>query len=231
MKILQIIAWSAFVIGIIFRIFHLPGDTLLLVLGAVALAIHSLIYLVKNFKTHLPNSFLHLAFSILTIYVLFRIKYWSCGPNFLGYSLLFLLAFIVVIIAFTLQSIARDQRKFPLVLLIIYFLFFIRLSFIHTERIYYFFQLNAVLNSASRNTDYDAWDKYSWFLYQANKPEEALKANKEAQMAANLCLAMNSEDKASQFLTLIKEHEQQIQDKTWNSYREFDAHNLENSPD
>jgi hypothetical protein len=96
--------------------------------------------------------------------------------------------------------------------------FFFIISFTHSDRIYYFFNLNTVLNGETRNTNYYSWDKYSWFLYIADKKNEALEANQNAQKAVEEYLKIIPDEEAVQYLTVIKQHGQQIQDKNWTSW-------------
>jgi|GEM_PF-1042665 len=207
MKKIQIIAWTTFLIGIVFKFLHYPGASLLLLLGALLLFIHSIIYLCKNAKTNLPISFLHLSYSILTIYVLFRFQYWP------GCSLLFLIGFFVTVFCFFLLFKNKTQFKLPQIFLVVYFVFFFVLSFTHSYKIYYLFNLNTVLNGEARETNYKSWDEYSWFLYIANKQDEVLEANQKAQKVAEEYLKITHNRNAVFDLELIKQHEQQIKDK------------------
>jgi len=218
MKKIQIIAWTIFIIGLIFRVLHYPGTFVIPVLGTLLLIIYSLIYLVKNAKTNLPNSFLHLSYSLLTTYILFRLQFWSCGPMIFGYSLFFIIVILVTITCFILHFTNHTKFKLPQIFLIGYFMFFFTLSFIHSDRIYYFINLNSVLNAESRTTNYYSWDKYSWFLYIADKQDEAIEANQNAQKAAEEYLKITQDQEAIQYLTLIKQHGQQIQNKNWTTY-------------
>ncbi len=218
MKKLQIIAWTIFIIGLVFRLLHYPGTSIISILGTLLLIIHSIIYLVKNAKTNLPNSFLHLSYSLMTTYVLFRLQYWSFGPMILGYSLLFIIVLLLTITCFILHITNQTKFKLPQIFLIMYFIFFFILSFTHSDRIYYFIKLNTVLNAESRTTNYYSWDKYSWFLYIADKQNEAIEANQNAQKAAEEYLKIIQDEKAVQYLTLIKQHGQQIQDRNWTTY-------------
>jgi len=68
-----------------------------------------------------------------------------------------------------------------------------------------------VLNSETRNTNYRAWDEYSWFLYISGKQDEAIEANQKAQKAAE----ERQNGRAVQYLKEIKQHEQQIRNKNW----------------
>lgn len=215
MKKLQIIAWIIFIIGIIFRLLHYPGTAVISLLGTLLLVIHSIIYLVKNANTNLPSTFLYLSYSFLTVYVLFRLQYWSCGPMILGYSLLFIIVLLLTISSFILLLTSKIKIKLPQIFLVVYFIFFFVLSFTHSYRIYYFFNLNPVLNGESRNTNYHSWDKYSWFLYLADRQDEAIEANQNAQKAAEDYLRSIPDEETVQYLTVIKQHGQKIQDKNW----------------
>ena len=178
MKKLQFAAWTIFLIGSVFRLMHLEGSSLISIIGTLLLLIHSLVYLIKNAKTDLPTSLVHLSYSLLTTYILFRLQYWSVGPLF---SLIVLL---LTISCFVLLFKRKIQLKLPQLFLVGYFVFSFVLSFTHSDKIYYFFNLNTILNGESRNTNYHSWDKYSWFLYLADKQEEAIEANQKAQKAA-----------------------------------------------
>ena len=212
MKKMQIIAWITFLLGIVVRLLHYPGGGTLSLLGTLLLLVHSIIYLFKNAKTNLTTSFLHLSYSVLTLYVLFRFHYWAGGV------LLSLIGFFVTLFYFFLLCKNESQLKFPQIFLVIYFVFFFVLSFTHSDRIYYFFNFYPMLNSKTRETDYNSLDKYSWFLYIANKQDEALEANHKAQKVIEEYLKITSDKNAAYDLELIKQHEQQIQDKSWTTY-------------
>jgi hypothetical protein len=218
MKKLQIIAWALFSLGFIFRLLHYPGTAIISLIGTLLLLIHSIIYLSKNAKTNLPTSFLHLSFSLLTTYILFRFQYWSFGPMIFGLSPLFIISFLVTLTCFILHFTKKTPLKFPQLFLLLYFAFFMILSFTHADKVYYFFNLNTVLNSGSRNTNYYCWDKYSWFLYIAHKQDEAILANRNAQNAAIEYLKIVQDENAVHYLALIKQHEQQIQHNSWTTY-------------
>jgi hypothetical protein len=218
MKKLQIIAWTIFIIGLVFRLLHYPGITVLSLLGTLLLLIHCIIYIAKNAKTNLPTSFLHLSYTLATIYILFRLQYWPVRPMILGYSAFFIIVLLVTISCFVLHITNKTPFKFPQIFLVVYFAFFFVLSFTHSDRIYYFFNLNTVLNGESRNTNYKYWDKYSWFLYIADKQDEAIEANQKAQKAVEEYLKIIQDEEAVQYSTVIKQHGQQIQDKNWTSW-------------
>ena len=66
-------------------------------------------------------------------------------------------------------------------------------------------------------TDYFTLDKYSWFLYNADKQLEAIEVNKQAQIALEESLKNPQGDEA-EYSILIKEHESKILNKNWKTY-------------
>lgn len=149
---------------------------------------------------------------------MFRLQYWPCGTVILGCPLLFIMVLLLTISYFVLLFTVKTKLKFPQIFLIVYFVFSLVLSYTHSDRIYYFFNLNSVLNEESRNTNYHSWDKYSWFLYLAHKQDEAIEANQNAQKAAEEHLKIIPDRETLQYLTIIIQHRPQIQDENWPSW-------------
>lgn len=218
MKKLLITAWTIFAIGLVFRLLHFPGSELISILGTLLLFIHSIIYTAKNAKTNSPSSFLHLSYALLTIYILIRLQFWPAGPMILGFSALFIIGLLVTIACFVLHINRKIPLKFAQIFLIAYFVLYFVLSFTPSHRIYYFVNLSSIVNGDTRNVLYKSWDKYSWFLYLADKQDQAIEANLKAQKAAQKYLSMHQDEEALQYLTLIKQHGQQIEDNNWTAF-------------
>jgi hypothetical protein len=51
-----------------------------------------------------------------------------------------------------------------------------------------------------------------------DKQDEAIEANQNAQKAAEEYLKIIPDEEAAQYLTIIKQHGQLIQDKNWTTY-------------
>ena len=137
----------------------------------------------KNFKEDEVQSLYYVSISAMTVYLLFRVFYWPCGPSFLGFSSLFLIATAISIYYCYLLFKSKKALKTRQIVFGIYFLVFFNNSFLHSFSIYYFLNLSELINAESREYNYKSWDKYSWFLYIANEKDDALEANKEAQNA------------------------------------------------
>jgi len=218
MRKLQIIGLISFIIGLIIKLPHIPGTSLLLMIGTLLLVIDSLVFLFKNVKQNIADTFLNLTFTFWTIYLLCRIQYWSCGPSIIGFSLLYFVSTVLTIIYFVLHFRNLKRIKTPQILLITYFVFSFWLSFVHSYRIFYFFNLNEVFEKNNRIENYKAWDKYSWFLYVVDKQDEAIEANQNAQRIIGEKLKTSQDNDLIKSSEIIKNHGQLIRDKNWNDF-------------
>lgn len=204
------LSWSLFLLSIALKLFHIPGGAPLLILSALLLLIHSIIYLIRNARTSLSLSFLHLSTSLLTIYLVFRIQYWAFSTLVLGVALLATLTCFILII------VKRDKFRIPQILLALFFIFSLGLSRIHSHYIYYFFNLNSITNSESRDLNYIAWDKYSWFLYIAGRQADALDANEKAQVALARSKDAGHPDELGELV--VNQHRQEIVQHDWRRF-------------
>lgn len=212
MKKFYLTSWIVFLLGLLFKFLHYPGGGILLTLGSLLLVIHCIIHFTKFAKTDLPLTLLYASIAFITVYLFGRLQYWAFAKPF------FLVAFLLSLATIILLFVKKVKFGFPQLFLIVYFVFFFIISYTASYRIYYFINLNTVLNSESRNTDYASWDKYSWFLYLQEKQEEAIEANTNAKNAVVAYLKISSDKEAEQFSKLIEQHEQQIQERSWVSY-------------
>jgi len=212
MKKIYIISWSILLAGLILRILHLNGAGILMSLSGLLLLIHSLLYLIKHVKSNLPLSVLYLTFASITIYLIARLQYWSFGRSIFIITCLFTLTYFIIYLVYKLRIQAVQ------IVLIGYLVLFEIISYIPSYTIYYYVNMNTLINKDSRRTDYYSWDKYSWFLYIRDRQKEAIEANINAQEAARLYLKKTHDEEAKLYLEIIKQHEQQIKDKTWTDF-------------
>jgi hypothetical protein len=212
MKKFYVVSWIVLLTGIIFKFIHFPGAGVLMSLSGLLLLIHSVIYLIKHAKSDLPTCFIYLSSAFITIYLIARLQYWAFARP------LFPIVCLLVLAYFVIFTIYKSKFQLIQIILIFYFIFFWIISYTPSYKIYYCIYLNTLVNKSSRNVDYRSWDKYSWFLYLRNKQDEAIDANKNAQDAIELYLKNSNDDEAKQYLTIIKQHEQQIRDRTWTNY-------------
>jgi hypothetical protein len=131
----------------------------------------------------------------------------------------FFVPFLVSIAWFALQLQSKTRFRLPQFVLSAFFLFSWFISYTQSDGFYYFFYLNPVLNESSREYDFRAWDKYSWFLYIVKKQDEAIEANTKAQEAVDKQLKLYEGPIAKEYSKIIKQHRQLILDHNWRSFR------------
>lgn len=219
MKRFLLIAWLVFFFGIIFKLFHIPGANIVTILGTFLLLLHSLIFLFKHYKSQLNEALLYLSFSSITLYVLIRLMHWPGGFKILGFYIIFIIPFGIAVLYFSRLKGYRDWIKKQHIILLIYFVFFVRLSFTHACDIYYFFNIQPVLNGPPKVISPAIYDTYSWFLYLANNKLEALEANQKAAESAKQIFNHPEEaDQLNSTLRILNSHRDKILTNTWEQY-------------
>jgi hypothetical protein len=218
MKKIQISGCVALILGLILKTVHIPGASLLFLLGANVVAVANFIVGMINVQADKQKSLFHLAISLLTVYVLFRFQFWPMGPSILGLKLMFLLP-VGLSIAFFIRYFKQNaSMQIAQKILAGYLVFVIFISFTPTYKIQYFMQLNPVLSANSRDSNYVAWDKYSWFLYTAGKYDESLEANRKAQQAMEFSTYQLSQLNRQEYKLKLTEHEGKIKDRSWKNW-------------
>lgn len=219
MKKLEYISIATFLIGIIIKMLHWKAADITLLIGCSAFLIVSLTHFIKKISSNASNAFVHLSYSLWTIYLLFRLLYWPGGPILiLGMRLIFILPLVVSINSLILHILYKTKVGLPQIGLIIFTGFSIWLSYLQSYHVFYFFYLNPVVHHYTRESDAISWDRYSWFLYISNKDNEAVIANAFAIYALK-----NSGDKYTEIEQLVikkllDEHRYHIINKDWKSF-------------
>jgi hypothetical protein len=144
--------------------------------------------------------------------MLFRIQFWGVA------TIIFIVAVMLSIVCILQHISEKLPFKNPQIKLSIYVLLITILSFVHSYSIYYFFNTSALHGKLESAVSYRIYDKYSWFLYIANKHDEALTANHYAQEAVSKQLTNYRDSETLKFSKLIPQHKQLIKDKAWTSY-------------
>lgn len=212
MKKLAIISWSLLLIGTVMRITHVPGAALCLIVATLLILIHATIFIIRNRKTQLNAGLMHLALASLTVFLLFRTQYWP------GVQWLALIA-AGLTIAWVITSIT-SKSKFQLTHLLVagYVLFAAFVWQARTHSIYYFINLNETFCGESRETNFHAWDKYSWFLYTSGDQAAALDANANGFKALNEALKNPYDYEAQSYAVILVDHQQKIKSGRWDSW-------------
>lgn len=182
MKVLHIIAWVIFTIGLSFKYMHWPSASLQMILGSLLMLIFSIVFLIKNAKNDSAKSFLYLSSTFISTYLMFRFMYWG------GAQFLFIFTALISIVTIALHFKHKVKINIKHILIIAYFTGFIGLSFMHSHTLFYI--TNKYYIEYEPSGEYDsgyprALDKYSWFLYLAGKYDEAEQMNAKALMFIN----------------------------------------------
>jgi hypothetical protein len=213
MKSLRIIAWILIAMSMVLKLMHYPFSGPAIILGVLFLFIHAIIFLFRNAETNLPDTFFHLNISIWTIYWMIRFMFWPFS------QIIFVISICATFTYIVLLGIHKFKVHLPQIALFIYIAGLTALSNTQGYYIYYFFNLNPVLNETTNLVNYKAWDKYSWFLYVAEKKQEALQANQNADYAVKKSIKMNTNNiDAYQFAFYIQQHKQNIKEGNWSDY-------------
>jgi hypothetical protein len=215
MKALKIIGAILFIIGITFKFLHWPFGSIIFILGTLLLFILGLIFLIQNIKKDSSRAWINFSFSLILIYVLFRFQYWPCGPRIVGYPLLFILVFTFSLLSVFKIFQSKSIIKFRSIFFLLTFISFNILSFVHSYSIYYLVNLNSITNASTRDLNYKSWDKFSWFLYIADRKGEALDANTKAIIAAQYIYENYGDHQAGVLLKELKKHRILIENETW----------------
>jgi glucan phosphoethanolaminetransferase (alkaline phosphatase superfamily) len=213
MKSLRITSWTLIGASFIFKLMHYPFSGPLILLGVILLLIYTIIFLANNVKENLAESLFHLNILIWTAYFMFRFMYWPFAQAVFAVAVCTALAYIILLRTNKTTISVRH------ILLFTYMSALIVLSYTPSYRIYYFFNLNTVLNENTNQYNYRAWDKYSWFLYVAEQKQEALDANQKARHAVEESLKRDPSDpEATLFVPYIMRHTYNIQEENWTNY-------------
>jgi hypothetical protein len=208
-KILLVLGWTLFGLGILFKNMHWPMAGQLLLAGAFLQLIHAAIGIVVNAKKDLPLAFLFLATTSVTVYATVRILQWGNSFLFLGISALFVLTWLV------LHFLKKARFGMAQVGAVLCLVALIGLSFVPNHRLYYAINLS---HESQRTYGYDAWDHYSWLLNQSGLKEEALDANEQSTKALEIELSEGGSLYAIEYQGRLQAHREQIIAGTWQTY-------------
>jgi len=177
--------------------------------------IFSLIFLIKNAKKDVVQSFFYLTSTLITIYVLFRIQFWAYGHIAFRFALL---SGITTLILHTYQKEKIALRHYVLV---IYYVCFVAISFVHADRVFYLFGRSAIVHENNNGDyfNYNILDTYSWFLYLAEKYDEAEDINEDALRSINEYIEFApSDNEAIKTRGIIEKHGGLIRKREWVEY-------------
>ncbi len=190
---------AIFLVGFLIKLFHVHYNAVIMLLGLFLMLVGNIGLVVKKDSSF--NGWLGLASAFWLMLLLFTIKFYPFSNIVLGIAIT--ISIIGVIIG------VRNKAWSEMAFLFSSFCFAINFYFIPSDTKYHLFNIRWNYEIA---TDFFSWDKYSWFLYQNGKYEEAFDASAKALEIAN-------QQNASEWSSMIEEHQQKIQDRSWQSFR------------
>ena len=206
MKLGEKIGFILFTIGLIFKFLHYPGAPILMIIGIINLIV---LYAIKLIKKNITlNILINSTSTFWLIFILFRIQYWDYA------SIPLLLATSLTI--YTVLTIIKKKNylNFLTILFGVTITLSTILMFTPAHKVYYLINLNSTLNQEIRVNGYDAWNKYSWFLYIDGQNNKALLANDKAIIAAKNYFNIIKVD-GSSILLCLNQNRQRIIYDTW----------------
>jgi len=195
------------IIGFVFKLYHFPGASLMLILGVFLCIIHSIIQFFKNILENRVYATLHGGLIFWAAYFLFRIQFYPGAQLFAIIAVLISCAWVLLVF------IKASRLTIPQSIYMFLIAFGIWTYFIPAHEVFYVINFSDTFNK-DKEIDYFGWDRYSWFLYIGGETKGATKANANAQQAF--------EERKSRMLNpteeigpLLLERRKKILSKTW----------------
>lgn len=209
MKKAEIFIYSLYLIGLILKLFRLPYHTIFILVSLLIITTYYT-YCIISKKKELYSTLTGLLTAVWLFYLLSILKFFS----FVGIVSLVTvcLSGILFIVLVKNKKIITANSIFCAVIITITVFF----KILPAHYTYYLFGIKF---NYRIEKDYFTLDKYSWFLYNADKQTEAIEANKQAQKAVEISLKNPEQGDEEEYSILIKKHESDILNKNWKNYR------------
>lgn len=200
-------------VGLITKGVKLPGHTILLALGILYWLVLHIMGLFKKqqleSKWQFAYHFLGLASGFWMAYVFSLVKFLPQQTMLLGLAAILSTGAVAYGLSF------KQQLKYQMGIFGALVLMASCLSVLPKHDLY--FALNVKYNQKIHK-DYRTLDKYSWFLTRAEQYDQALKANKKAQLAAEV--AIYEYNLSPNVMNQLQVHRTLIKKQNWKRYEE-----------
>jgi hypothetical protein len=173
MKKFLIISWILFFLGFTIHLLHWPGADLFMLLSCTILIIHNIIFMFKNVKKSIIAVLSNFMMTMIAIYVIFRFM------NLPFSILFFILSILLAVIIFIIQISQKKPLKWVQLFLILPIALSITIFFTKSDQLFYITNCH-YLSDDTKSCYFGVWDRYSWYLYCADKKVKALEANQKA---------------------------------------------------
>lgn len=201
MKKLEITGYIIFITGLLLKFIHTPFHTYIMA-GGILILLATYVYSLVKIKNENIKALAGLTLTFWMIYLFFLLK-------FLPFSIIPMAAAALITLVFLyFYFTSNESAGFRPFIGVIILVFIITLANMEKYKRYYF--LNVYFN-INIDRDYVTWDKYSWFLYQANEYNQALIANERA-----LRISQTAQDDLWE--KRIQTHHEKIKSRIWKTY-------------
>lgn len=187
--------------ALILKFFHIHYNAIGMLVGLFGILGFGWVDLVKPRTPE--NRFFHLTVGFWLAYLFTQVKFLAFSVPVLVLCLIFTLLFII--------SIVRSKNVTLLVPVVSAAFFALGVAGMPTDYRYYLFN---VQGNYEIESDYYTLDKYSWFLYQNQKYDEALQVSNRAYATA-------AQEGNFDFLEVIDSHQSAIKIRNWPHYSSY----------
>lgn len=208
MKKTELFIYSLFGVGIVLKLFKLPMHTIFILISLLIILIYYVVCLI-NKKKDLYSSLTGILSFVWLFCLLSILKHFPFTNIVFVIATLSSIALLVLLLK---NNKIKTSNSILCAIIIVITIFF---KFLPSHHSYY---LTNIKFNYQIEIDYFSWDKYSWFLYNDGKQEEAIEANKNALKAVELSLEDPKHGDENEYLNFIKEHELEISNKNWTKY-------------
>lgn len=208
MKKIEIFIYTLYLIGIILKLFRLPFHTVFILITLLMISTYYIYCLISK-KKELYTSLTGIITAVWLFYLLSILKFFSF-QGIVGLVTI-CLSIILFIVLIKNNKLITANSLFCAVIISVTLFF----KILPAHYTYYLFGIKF---NYRIEKDYFTLDKYSWFLYNADKQTDAIEVNKQAQKAVELALKSPDQGDEEEYSILIKKHESNILNKNWKEY-------------
>jgi hypothetical protein len=199
MKKVLVAGFAIFFIGFFIKFFHIHYNAVVMLAGLLILLVTCLVAIIK--KGSGTNGWANLAATFWLALLLFTVKFYPFVSVVLALAVVSSIVSVVTIV----KTKTWKATAFPAICMLLAIIFYLTPadSKYHLMNVRWNYEIE---------TDYFTWDKYSWFLYQNGKYEEALDASSTA-------LRIASEVGDPEWENFIADHRNRIEQRSWTTFR------------
>lgn len=208
MKKAEIFIYSLYSIGIFLKLFRLPFHTIFILITLLIILTYYIYCLISK-KKDLYTTLIGLSTALWLFYLLSILKFFPF-QNIVGLVTVFLSSILFFVLVKNKKIITTNSLFCAIIISITVFF-----KILPAHYTYYLFGIKF---NYRIEKDYFTLDKYSWFLYNADKQVEAAEVNKQAQKAVEISLKNPEQGDEAEYSILIKKHELEILNKNWEKY-------------